>query len=148
MRRTKNFLTDMISDLQVSIADGEIAWWWVAALPVAILVAIAIACLVWFRKRLSNGRQDLFKEICKAHQLTGRQRNLLRRFAGVRQLDDPLILMIDATRWHLDQLDKQTQLKRKEIQELHKLQSTLYAAPRLDNRSTLSDSTRSSASSI
>jgi hypothetical protein len=135
-----NFIADIYHDLQLSIVNGSV--WWIVGLSVFILLIAVIGGVWWLRRRSPNRRSALFHELCMAHHLTLRQRNLLRRLAGLRRLEDPLVLMVDATRWHLEQLEKESQLRKQDLQELKKLQSTLYVAPRLDTPNTLSDSGR------
>jgi hypothetical protein len=118
---------DLTAAVQGLAAEhGVFFYWAVIAIVAAIVLAFVLLFSLMRRKTRSQARL-LFTELCNMHQLSIRQRRLLRRLAGMQNMDDPTSLMVDATQWHLDELEKQSQLRKSEVDELRKLQSTLYS---------------------
>jgi len=78
----------------------------------------------------ANPRQ-LFLQLCRAHQLSSSERRQLEQLAELVGLDTPAVLMIDASRWQLEQLTREKKLVPKQHERLLTLQKMLYDQPRL-----------------
>jgi hypothetical protein len=88
-----------------------------AALPwenVAIVLAIAaaVALSAWLaarwlafrRKQNTTSPQRLLAELCRAHQLTRRQRRLVNRLAAHHHLPQPAALFVEPALWEAGEL--------------------------------------------
>lgn len=67
-----------------------------------MILAAVVGALIYYdvhyRRRFQSAYEDpdlLFKELCKAHELTRSERRFLRNFADRLDLDDPLPLFIE-----------------------------------------------------
>ncbi len=116
--------TRTISDL---LSQNRVVMYWsVIGIVSASVMFILAICWISRRRNRSQARM-LFNELCNVHQLTQRQRKLIRRLAGLQKIDEPTTLMMDATRWHLEELEQQSRVSPSDAKELRELQSTLYA---------------------
>ena len=81
-------------------------------------------------KPVANPRK-LFRQLCRAHELTGSERRQLEHLAKLLGIDTPAILMIDASLWNIDKLINAKKLQPKQRERLLSLQKILYELPRL-----------------
>lgn len=84
-------------------AGGGAAMWLTLLMAAAglALVWLAIQALSRHRQRLRHSPWRLFRDLCAAHRLTRRQRQLLRRLAQAQQLSQPAVLFLDPRAWDL-----------------------------------------------
>jgi hypothetical protein len=92
----------------------------------------ACVCLTkqFSNKSVANPRK-LFKQLCRAHELSGSERRQLERLASLLGLETPAILMIDASLWNIDELTNAKKLQPRQSERLLTLQKILYDQPRL-----------------
>lgn len=106
----------------------------VIALLALIGLGLTLVC-VYFTKRLSQkplaNPRKLFKQLCRAHELTGRERRQLEHLAKLLGVETPAILMIDTSIWNVDKLVEAKKLQPKQRERLMTLQRVLYDQPRL-----------------
>ena len=106
----------------------------VIAFLALIGLGLTLAC-VYFTKRLSNkplaNPRKLFKQLCRAHELTGSERRQLEHLAKLLGVETPAILMIDTSIWNVDELVAAKKLQPKQRDRLITLQRVLYDQPRL-----------------
>jgi hypothetical protein len=106
----------------------------VVGLLVLIGLGLTWAC-VYFTKslnaKLAANPRKLFKQLCRAHELSGSERRQLERLAKLSELENPAILIIDSSVWNVDELVAAKKLQPKQRERLLTLQHVLYAQPRL-----------------
>lgn len=95
-----------------------------------VTVGLGLTWLVvtWLNRRRQRRRhapRKLFRDLCKAHQLTRRQRRMLWRLAQRRQLPQPALLFLDPQSWGLEQAES---LGAEAQRELTALQRRLFAS--------------------
>ena len=89
--------------------DWSFGWSSVGAIAAVSLVIIAtiwltITYLRVRRRQQRNSPWRLFGDLCSAHQLTRRQRHVLKRLAHQYNLDQPAMLFVEPKWWEPDQL--------------------------------------------
>lgn len=106
---------------------------------VVVLLGLAGLALTWaciyLTKRFSNKNaanpRKLFKQLCRAHDLSSSERRQLENLARLRGLEAPAALMIDASLWKLDELTSANKLQPKQRDQLLATQKILYDQPRV-----------------
>lgn len=99
------------------------------------LVFTALICGLYFLARYRQGasaddHNAIFRDLCRAHDLTGAERRLLKRLAMGLQLSSPGSLFVDSSLWRLpDGSDRHQRLSKAEWDKLLKLQRTLFLPP-------------------
>lgn len=110
--------------------EGAIVGWQAIALIVGS--AVTIIGVVWLTMRLLKARHKrnancpwrLFKDLCAAHSLTHRDRQLLSQLAHEHHLEHPAMLFVEPAWWEADKLDRSWQ---RSLAELHSLRDRLFA---------------------
>jgi len=101
---------------------------------VLIGLGLSWAC-VYLTKKFSSksvaNPRKLFKQLCRAHELSGSERRQLEQLAKLLGLETPAILMIDTSLWKVDELVSSKELLPKQRERLMTLQRILYDQPRL-----------------
>ncbi|MBX7167331.1 MAG: hypothetical protein K1X74_13455 [Pirellulales bacterium] len=94
----------------------------VVALIVPLFV-VALFALVRMQERREslNSPKALFRELCKAHQLTGSQRNLLKHLAAGHNLTDPARIFLEPERFDPGRLSSELQSRAADLESLRKL---------------------------
>jgi hypothetical protein len=109
--------------------QAQVGWQQVAEIAIAAFVVVAAA---WLVARIARARQRrasqspwrLFKDLCTAHALSNRERQLLTRLARQRTLPHPAVLFVDAAAWDMHQLgDGWT----RSLPELERLRRRVFA---------------------
>lgn len=76
---------------------------WMVLLGICLLTCAVAGIIVVIVKLRAQQRlcdpHRLFRELCRAHQVTWRQRRLLKSFAKTRKLSDPNQLFLDSSLW-------------------------------------------------
>jgi len=101
---------------------------------VALVAGVAVVFVVaaWLAARFARARQRrasqspwrLFKDLCAAHALDSRERQLLTRLARQRALAHPAVLFVDAAAWDMHGLgDGWT----RSLPELERLRRRVFA---------------------
>jgi hypothetical protein len=109
--------------------DWQFGWDRVAMVA---LGALAVSLVAWFILRLLATRERrvtdspwcLFKELCTAHGLNHRERQLLTRLAQQFRLEQPTALFIEPAWWDADRLGPAWA---RTVPELEKLRKRLFA---------------------
>ncbi len=97
-------------------------------------ITLSWGCAQLTRTLTSKNQADprkLFLQLCRAHQLTSKERRELEQLAEQLGLDTPAVLLIDASRWQLEQLTRERKIGAKHHKRLQNLQKMLYDQPRL-----------------
>ena len=84
------------------------------------LVWLAIQALNRRRQRVRHSPWRLFRDLCAAHRLTRRQRQLLRRLAQAQQLAQPAVLFLDPRAWDIARLGSVDGWTRQELEALQR----------------------------
>jgi hypothetical protein len=112
--------------------DWAFGWDRVGMVAGGALVVIVIA---WIMLKLANRRERrithspwcLFKELCSAHGLAPRERQLLKRLAQQHSLENPAMVLIDENLWDGQRLGPAWS---RCLPELDALRKRLFAARR------------------
>jgi hypothetical protein len=110
--------------------EGAIVGW--QAIILIVGSAITIIGIFWLTMRLLRSRQkrnancpwQLFKELCAAHALSHRDRQLLSQLAHEHRLEHPAMLFVEPVWWEADKLGRSWQ---RSVAELHTLRDRLFA---------------------
>jgi hypothetical protein len=107
----------------------------IVVLAMALMgLALSWAC-VCLTKRLtaapSANPRKLFVQLCRAHDLSSGDRYQLEQLAKLLGMENPAILMIDASCWNVDELASAKKLTPTQRERLLTLQKVLYDQPRL-----------------
>jgi hypothetical protein len=105
--------------------EGAIVGWEAAGIIVG--AAATIIGLAWLTMRLLKSRQKrishcpwrLFKDLCAAHELTYRERQLLTQLAHQHRLQQPAMLFVEPAWWDAERLGSGWQRSLAEVQALH-----------------------------
>jgi hypothetical protein len=109
--------------------EARISWQQVAVIALAAVVVVGVAWLVArfarvLQHRASQSPWRLFKDLCAAHCLNSRERQLLTRLARQRALAHPAVLFVDAASWDMHRLgDAWT----RSLPELERLRRRVFA---------------------
>ena len=104
--QSQNPLYGMGRDLRA--AEQDLPWTMVLG---AVAVIAAVALVVWLIVRYIKRRalpgyydpQRMFRELCRAHELSAAQRRMLAQLASVRELKHPALLFVEPK--HFDSSD-------------------------------------------
>jgi hypothetical protein len=110
--------------------EGAIVGW--QAIILITGSAVTIIGAIWLAMRFLRSRQKrntncpwrLFKDLCAAHALSHRDRQLLSQLAHEHRLEHPAILFVEPARWEGDKLGRSWQ---RSLDELHTLRDRLFA---------------------
>jgi hypothetical protein len=133
-----NMLARLVADTPAVLRAGErprpggASWGWDQLGTIAAGAAL-MAAVCWFamlvvrrrRERSSDSPWLLFKELCAAHGLSGRERKLLARLAQQRQLAHPAALFVEAGHFRQQGLGPAWT---RSLPELERLRRRLFAA--------------------
>lgn len=102
-----------------------------------VLMGLALSwASVCLTKRLitapSASPRKLFVQLCRAHDLSSSDRRQLEHLAKLLGMENPAILMIDASCWNVDELISAKKLQPTHRERLLTLQKVLYDQPRLN----------------
>src|SRR5688500_599844 len=111
--------------------EGAIVGW--EAAGIIIGAAATIIALAWVMMRFLRARQKkishcpwrLFKDLCAAHRLNYRERQLLTQLAHQHRLQQPAMLFVEPAWWEADRLGNAWQ---RSLAEVHALRDRLFAA--------------------
>ena len=111
--------------------EGAIVGW--EAAGIVIGAAVTIIGLAWLAMRFLRSRQKkishcpwrLFKDLCAAHELNYRDRQLLTQLARQHRLQQPAVLFVEPAWWDTDRLGAAWQ---RSLGEVQALQERLFAA--------------------
>ena len=110
----------------------------VVLLLAMIGLALSWACLCLtkrFTTKPAAKPRKLFKQLCRAHELSRSERRQLEHLARLLGIDNPAILMIDASLWNVEILTNVKLSQPKQRERLLSLQKVLYDQPRLSANS-------------
>lgn len=99
------------------------------------VILTALLCGVYFFTRYRQGisiddPHAIFRDLCRAHDLTSVERRLMKRLAAGLELSSPSALFVDSTLWRLpDGSDRHQRLSKSDWDKLLKLQRTLFLPP-------------------
>ena len=106
----------------------------VVVLLALVGLGLSLACVyltkLFSAKPAANPRK-LFKQLCRAHELSGSERRQLEQLAKLTGVENPAVLMIDSSLWNVDELVAAKKLHPKQCDRLLTLQRVLYDQPRL-----------------
>jgi len=110
--------------------EGAIVGW--QAIGIIVGAATAIIGAFWLTMRLFRARQRrntncpwrLFKDLCAAHHLSYRDRQLLTQLAHQHRLEHPAMLFVEPAWWEAAKLGRAWQ---RSIGEIHRLRDRLFA---------------------
>jgi hypothetical protein len=110
--------------------EGAIVGW--QAVGIIVGTATTLIGMFWLTTRLLRARQkrstncpwQLFKELCAAHDLSYRDRQLLTQLAQQHRLEQPAMLFVEPTWWEADKLGRGWQ---RSLAEIHGLRDRLFA---------------------
>ena len=111
--------------------EGAIVGWEAAGIIVGVATTLIPAAWLTMRflkvrkRRISHCPWRLFKDLCAAHELTHRERQLLTQLAHQHRLQQPAMLFIEPVWWEADRLGNAWQ---RSLAELHSLRDRLFAA--------------------
>lgn len=105
--------------------DWAFGWDRVAMVAAGALVVTAVA---WIMLKVAKGRERrithspwcLFKEVCSAHGLAARERQLLKRLAQQHRLENPVMVLIDEALWDAQRLGPAWSRCQAELETLRK----------------------------
>jgi hypothetical protein len=109
--------------------DWQFGWDKVAEVAAGALAIIFVAWLVMRiiavrKRRNSNSPWRLFKELCAAHGLSNRERQLVTRMAQKSRLDQPAALFVEIAWWDAERLGPTWT---RHLPELDRLRKRLFA---------------------
>ena len=106
---------------------GDWSFGWSSVASVAA-VSLAVIAVIWLTTRFAAARQQkisnspwrLFTDLCTAHDLNRRERQLVTRLAQHFQLEHPTLLFIESAWWEADRLGPVWLRCRPELERLRK----------------------------
>ena len=109
--------------------DWRFGWDRVGLVALGAILVITIAWIVLRliarrERRVSHSPWCLFKELCMAHEVTLRERQLITRLAQHHRLEHPTVLFVEPTWWEPQRLGPAWS---KCITELERLRKRLFA---------------------
>ncbi len=111
--------------------DNSKSYIMLVAIGLALLVAVCI--YFWVKKRserVVNDPNQLFRELCRAHHFSRKNRRLLFKMAREKKLANPCELLFNAELWTLDANNEQSLCHPKVRANIQKLRSMLYVPAR------------------
>jgi hypothetical protein len=105
--------------------DWTFGWASVAMLAAASLAIIVVAWLISRsfavrQRRIGNSPSRLFKDLCLAHNLTNRERQMLGRMAQQFRLQQPAALFVEPAWWEAERLGTSWSRRMPEVERLRK----------------------------
>ena len=108
-------------------STGSNAWLWLGLGVLAVAVGGAIYALVLYRNSLKvENARCLFRELCRAHQLTSSKRQLILKLANRLEIADPCVLFMDSTLWKMPDPQGANALTGKQWDRLRACQRELF----------------------
>ncbi len=101
----------------------------VICIAIVLTLALAVGTYFLMRNRTPSAEslsRSLFRELCRAHQLTGAQSKLIMRLANGLKLACPATLFVDSTAWRIPVDSSEDGLDRKEWEKLQVIQKMLF----------------------
>ena len=100
------------------------------ASTLTIALAVGAYYLMRHRQPSAEGKsRSLFRELCRAHQLSGAQSTLVMRLAKGLKLSCPAVLFVDSSAWHIPEDNSEGGLDRKDWEKLLTIQKMLFMPP-------------------
>ncbi len=97
---------------------------------VALLVAATFYLIRYQRSRPIDNAKTIFRELCRAHQLTNAQCKLVWRLATGLKMPHPSMLFLNSALWQIpEDTPGQKGLSKKEWDQLLHIQKMLFLAP-------------------
>lgn len=101
---------------------------------IAIVLTFALGVGTYFLMRnrqpsVEERTRSLFRELCRAHQLSGAQSKLIARLAEGLKLSSPATLFVDSTAWRIPEDNSEGSLDRKDWEKLQTIQKMLFMPP-------------------
>lgn len=81
---------------------SSLMWALILVLAVVGIVMLATRCFAATERRRSSSPRRLFRELCRAHQLSWGEQRLLRRLAAWHKLHHVIDLFLDPARFDVD----------------------------------------------
>jgi hypothetical protein len=105
--------------------DWTFGWTSVAMLAAASLAIIVVAWIVsrsvaLRQRRIKNSPSRLFKDLCLAHNLTNRERQMLGRMAQQFRLLQPAALFVEPAWWEAERLGPSWSRRMHDVERLRK----------------------------
>jgi hypothetical protein len=105
--------------------DWAFGWTSVAMLAAASLAIIVVAwlisrCFTVRQRRISNSPWRLFKDLCLAHNLSNRERQMLARMVQQFRLQQPAALFVEPAWWEAERLGPSWSRRLPEVERLRK----------------------------
>lgn len=101
----------------------------VVCLAIVLTLALAVGAYFLMRNRtpsVESLSRSLFRELCRAHQLSGAQSTLVMRLAKGLKLACPATLFVDSTAWRIPEDSSEDGLDRKDWEKLQTIQKMLF----------------------
>lgn len=101
----------------------------VICIAVTLTIGLAVGAYFLMRNRQPSADErtrSLFRELCRAHQLTRAQSTLVMRLAQGLKLACPAILFVDSTVWRIPEDNSEGSLDRKDWEKLQTIQKMLF----------------------
>lgn len=102
----------------------------VICLASVLTIALAVGAYFMMRHRqpsVQEQTRSLFRELCRAHQLSSAQAKLVMRLAQGLHLSCPATLFVDNTAWRIPEDNAEGGLDRKDWEKLLVIQKMLFA---------------------
>jgi hypothetical protein len=111
---------------------GDWSFGWAGVASIAEMALAIVVCL-WMIARYFSAHQErsskspwrLFFDLCSAHKLSRRERNLLKQLASLHRLEQPAMLFVEPSCYSVEKLGPKW-VRREE--ELDGLRQRLFAA--------------------
>ena len=104
----------------------------VVSIAICLTIALAVGAYFLFRNRQPSVEQQsrsLFRELCRAHQLSSAQSKLVMRLANCLRLPCPATLFVDSNAWQIPEGSGDDGLDRKDWEKLLTIQKMLFTPP-------------------
>lgn len=101
----------------------------VVCMAIVLTIALAVGAYFLMRNRqpsVEEQSRSLFRELCRAHQLSGAQSTLVMRLAKGLKLNCPATLFVDSNAWRIPEDSGEGSLSRKDWEKLQTIQKMLF----------------------
>jgi hypothetical protein len=101
----------------------------VVCIAIVLTIGVAVGTYLFMRNRkpsLEEQSRSLFRELCRAHQLTSAQCKLVMRLAKGLKLNCPASLFVDSNTWRIPEDSGDGSLDRKDWEKLQTIQKMLF----------------------
>lgn len=101
----------------------------VVCIAIVLTIALAVGTYFFMRNRqpsIEEQSRSLFRELCRAHQLSGAQSTLVMRLAKGLKLNCPATLFVDSSAWRIPEDNSKGSLDRKDWEKLQTIQKMLF----------------------